>query len=88
MKRIAILMLFLSNLLYSQTGVVRGVVRNYSTGEFVAGATVLIEGTTFGTTTDKLGWFEIKSIPSGKYNLIVTALGFELKKVEIFVFSR
>ncbi len=85
MRRAIILMLFLSNFLYSQTGAVRGIVKNQFTGEPISGVTVLIEGTPFGATTDKLGWFEIKDIPPGKYNLIVTALGFEQKRVEISI---
>ncbi len=63
----------------------RGIVKNKSTGEPVIGAMVLVEGTPFGVTTDKLGWFEIKDVSSGRYNLVVTALDFEVKRV--FVLS-
>jgi hypothetical protein len=87
MKEVIILIFFLSQLLYSQTGVVRGLVKNQSTGGPVIGATVVIEGTPFGTTTDRLGWFEIKGVPPGKYNLVVIASSFEIKKVQVSVLS-
>ncbi len=87
MREAIVLILFISQLLYSQTGIVRGLVKNQSTGEPVIGATVVIEGTSFGTTTDRLGWFEIKGVPPGRYNLVVSALDFEVKRVEVYVLS-
>lgn len=87
MKEAVILLLFISQFLYSQTGAIRGIVKNQSTGEPISGAAIFVEGTPFGTTTDKLGWFEIKDIPPGKYSLIITAIGFEQKRVEISVLS-
>ncbi len=87
MRKAIILMLLLSHLLYSQTGMVRGIVKNQSTGEPIVGAMVLVEGTPFGSTTDKLGWFEIKDVPPGRYGLVVTALDFEAKRIEVSVLS-
>lgn len=40
-------------------------------------ANVAIEGTTRGTITDANGAFKIINIPTGKYNLVVSSIGYE-----------
>lgn len=39
-------------------------------------ATIQLQGTSFGTKTDSLGHFLIRSIPNGQFTVVVTALGF------------
>ncbi|HEY5367816.1 MAG TPA: mucoidy inhibitor MuiA family protein [Hanamia sp.] len=62
---------------------------NYSTatgrvtdenGEPIAGATVMIENGTAGTSTDKNGFFKLQNV-SGSGTLVVTAVGFESKQL-------
>lgn len=43
----------------------------------IAAAQVFLSGTTIGTTTDENGIFELKGIPEGIFELIVSFLGFE-----------
>ncbi len=47
----------------------------------IPGATVRIENTTLGTIANSKGEFKLKHIPDGKFNLIITAVGF---KTQIF----
>ncbi len=47
-----------------------------SVGEPVLYANVFLQGTQIGTSTDEFGRFEIKNVPVGKHQLIVTAIGF------------
>jgi hypothetical protein len=66
-------------------GVIAGKVVNSTTGEGIPGASVFVEGTTLGASTDKNGIYFIKDVPVGRYTLIATAVGFEVVKVSIVV---
>ncbi|WP_224483980.1 TonB-dependent receptor [Robertkochia aurantiaca] len=47
------------------------------TGEPIPGASVYLEGTNMGTQTDMNGRYEIRDIPPGSYNLVVSYIGYE-----------
>ena len=51
-------------------------------GKTIAGATVVIEGTTAGTVSDKDGIFTIK-MPKGGYALVISYIGMETQKIVI-----
>ena len=71
------LFLFLSSLsLYAQTGTVKGRVYNMKTNEPLEFATIRIQGTGNGATTDLEGNFEIEFNP-GFYRLEVSYVGYE-----------
>ncbi len=70
------LILFTQNLL-SQTAVIRGFVYEASSGEPVIFSNVYFEGTNLGGSTDVNGHFSISKVPSGKYTLLVTFLGYD-----------
>ena len=59
----------------AQTITVTGRVVAEKDGEPVAGAYVLVNGTTIGTITNDLGEFGIKEVPTSAKELIVTFLG-------------
>lgn len=69
--------------LFAQTGTVRGNVYDRATGEPVAFATVLIEGTTLGTNTDDLGFYSLSNIAAGDYRLVVTYLGYDSSAIDL-----
>jgi iron complex outermembrane recepter protein len=54
-------------------------------GEKLAGANILIEGTTKGTTTDFQGKYKIPDIESGTYKVVMSYVGYETIKREIIV---
>jgi hypothetical protein len=85
MKKITCLVLLLgaANLLFSQSGVIRGKVSNKLTNEPIAFANVLETKTGKGTTTDENGTYEITGLAPGLYDLNVSFIGFE----EITVFE-
>ncbi|RAK66679.1 TonB-dependent receptor [Hymenobacter edaphi] len=58
-----------------QTGSVHGVVR--AAGQAVPFASVGLKGTTHGTTADEHGGFALHKVPLGRYQLAVTALGYQ-----------
>lgn len=71
-----ILFLFVSLLTFAQTGSVKGRVYNQRNNEPLEFATVQIQGTTIGTTTDLDGNYEIVG-PPGFVRLKVSYVGFE-----------
>ena len=65
----------------AQSGVARGRVFNSINNEPIEFATVGLTGTTFGTTTDTSGKFEIKNLQPGLYNVQVSNVGFKTKTI-------
>ncbi|MEN8191294.1 MAG: TonB-dependent receptor [Bacteroidota bacterium] len=77
-----------ANLFAGVTGKITGTIKDADTDEPLIGANVILEGTTFGSSTDLDGSFFILNIPPGKYNLIVSYIGFQKQTItEIEVFS-
>jgi hypothetical protein len=66
-------------------GVIAGKVVNSTTGEGISGASVFVEGTTLGASTDKNGIYFIKDVPVGRYTLIATAIGYQTEKLQVVV---
>ncbi len=62
---------------FAQKGTVRGNIYDKATAEPVGFASVGLEGTTYGTTTDLYGFFSIANVPAGKYKLKVSFLGYD-----------
>jgi iron complex outermembrane receptor protein len=70
----------------AQQGVaVRGSLVHSVTAKPVAGAIVLVEGTSLQTTSDNDGYFTLDHVPAGAYHLLVTANGFVPTRKDIDV---
>jgi len=59
---------------------VKGKVMDASTGEPMIGATVALEGTHYSTVVNLDGTFVLKNIPAGKYQLVVSSVGYNRSK--------
>jgi hypothetical protein len=69
---------FVFHLVHSQTsGSLTGRIFDIQSQLPLEGATLLLEGTTFGTVTDSEGYFKLENIPSQSYNITATYLGYE-----------
>ncbi len=66
----------------SQTGTIRGNVKDAANNEDLIGATVTIEGTSFASFTDINGFFTISKVPQGNYNVQITYISYKTKKIE------
>ncbi|PCH76656.1 MAG: hypothetical protein COB98_05570 [Flavobacteriaceae bacterium] len=55
---------------------IHGTISDQSNGELLYGATVYIQGTSFGTTTNEYGFYSI-SVPKGNCILVVSFIGFK-----------
>lgn len=79
-----ILLISTSNLLYAQSGMISGIVKNNQTGSVLPGANILLTELAIGTSTNKNGQFSIEVNP-GIYLIRFSYVGFksELAEVEI-----
>ncbi|MEI6751563.1 MAG: carboxypeptidase-like regulatory domain-containing protein [Paludibacter sp.] len=66
---------------------IQGVVTDSETGESIIGCNISIQGTSFGTITDKKGEYTLKNIPNGTYNVIFSFISYE-KKIQKIVISK
>jgi len=67
---------------FSQTGTIRGTIKDAATSEPVIGANVSIEGTTIGSSTDLEGNFLIQRVKPGTYNIIISYISYKTKRIE------
>jgi carboxypeptidase-like protein/TonB-dependent receptor-like protein len=82
---IFIIQSFLCTNLYSQDGIVRGFIYEEESGEPAMFCNAVLEGTTYGASSDVNGYFIISKIEPGNYTLKITYLGYDTvsEKVEI-----
>ena len=78
--------LFLASLpVAAQTGRVSGQVTNASTGEPLAGAQIVVEGTQIGTMANPQGRYLLLSVPVGVQNIVVQRLGYATESAQVTV---
>jgi CarboxypepD_reg-like domain/TonB-dependent Receptor Plug Domain len=83
-SQISFIFFFLFSIItFAQTGVVRGTIKDAATDEDIIGATVRIDGTTLGTSTDINGFFSISKVPVGKRKVIISYVSYKQKEIEI-----
>jgi hypothetical protein len=69
--------LFISFKIVAQTGqTIRGKVSDQVNGKPIAGVSVQILNTSFGTLTDENGYFKLENIPSGRYQLKLSSVNY------------
>ncbi len=74
----SVICVFLIHLLsYSQTGIIKGTVKDKLTNSAIIGANVLIVGTDIGTSTDLDGNYIIEGLKPGIYDLQISYIGYE-----------
>lgn len=82
-KRIFQLLVFLIPIVsFSQTGTLKGKIMDAELGEELIGATVLIEGTTIGSSSDLDGNFTISDIEPGIYTFVSQYISFQSQRFE------
>lgn len=62
---------------------IQGTVKDSKTDETLVGATVMIDGTNQGITTDSQGVFVLKNIPESKQTLVISFIGYATQKKRI-----
>ncbi len=85
MKIIIFSLLIFSQLLAQQTGSLTGTVIDAQTKQPIFGVNVIIENTLLGSATNAKGEFTIKRIPTGRYTLRFSAIGYETQRIDILI---
>jgi len=79
-------LLFAAGYLWAaQTGMVSGFVREASSGEFLAYASVYLADKSIGAATNKQGYYVLVDVPEGKHTIIVSMIGYREERLEIDV---
>jgi outer membrane receptor protein involved in Fe transport len=74
--------LFIFGAFAQQTGVLRGTIKDVKTKEDIIGATILLQGSTKGASTDVNGFFNFGKLPVGTYALKISFVGYQPKVYE------
>jgi len=62
---------------------IRGQVKAEGSAEFLSGANIYLEGTAIGTSSGRRGQFVLKNIPAGRYTLVVSYVGYSIRKLSL-----
>lgn len=62
---------------------VSGFVRDKETGETLVGASVFLKKSSYGSRTNKSGFYSITNIPQGNFTLVVSYLGYQPYEKEV-----
>lgn len=78
---ITFLLLFTALWAYAQNGIIKGQVTNKRNNESVPFASIVLQGTEKGASTDLDGFYELTDLQPGVYNIEVSFIGFEKQVV-------
>lgn len=70
------------------TGGLSGQVLDASTGKYLEGADVLVQGTDLRTVTSRSGSFTFPSVPVGAQNVVVSYLGLDAQTLPVTIIAR
>ena len=82
------IILFFTQLLFSQTGIIKGSTVEEATGRTIPGISIKILNTKFFTISDSDGNFTFRNVPVGKYEVEFAAVSFDgktISEVEVIV---
>ena len=71
--------------IYGATGRIKGRITDSQRGESLHGANIFIVGTGFGAASDKDGFYLIRQVPPGSYELRVTYIGYQASTIPVQV---
>ena len=75
-RRVSTIIILISFAQFIYAANISGKVTGASSGDFLPGANVMLDGTNFGTSSDRSGNFNINNVPEGDYTLKVTYVGY------------
>ncbi|MCG2715401.1 MAG: TonB-dependent receptor, partial [Candidatus Marinimicrobia bacterium] len=84
---LALVLFLVPALVFAQSSDIQGRVTDKATGEGIAGANVIVEGTTLGAATDIDGNFTIIDVPAGTIKIVVSVIGYAKVDQEVTVTS-
>jgi len=69
--------------LWSQPYIIEGKITDKETGKPVPGASVFLSSTSIGTAADDKGGFILHNVPHGKFDLVVSSLGYQTYAISV-----
>lgn len=75
--RLILIIFFTTVILQAENGKIKGTISDAQTGEPLPGASIVIKGTSFGSSTDIEGHYFIKLVPEGEQTLIISYVGYK-----------
>lgn len=82
MHKLLLIIIFLAAYIFpGETGKIRGKITDQTTGEALFGVNIILEGTNYGAASDIKGEYLINNIPPGDYAVVISALGYQKKKI-------
>ena len=64
---------------------IEGTIKDKSTLEPLVGVNVFLNNTTLRSTTDREGHYKILKVPGGKFELVISMVGYQAKKKKISI---
>ena len=86
LNKIFLFYIFSLTVVFAQSRV-DGRVTDKESGEPLVGVNIFFSKTTWGATTDNQGFYSLRNIPYGKYEMIISMIGYEVIKQNVFVFD-
>ena len=86
--KLFLIILFLITQLGAQSTIISGFISDSSSGEALIGANVILQETGKGMATDINGYYIIQDIVPGNYVLMVSYVGFSLRKEKLTISDR
>lgn len=78
-----LVVMLITNLVFAQQkGSISGVIKDESNNDVLIGANILIEGTNIGASTDLDGYYSIKGLTPGYYNLKISYISYNSVTVQ------
>ena len=90
MKHLLTLIIIISNCVLSQEPIkprICGNIIDAETREPIAYANIFLSNTSLGTASDKDGYFELRNLSHGRYELIASVIGYELLKATVRIYT-
>src|SRR5690554_2160863 len=86
-KRIASLAILIlaTHSVFAQNASLTGIVTDAETKETIIGGNISLEGTTYRAVTDLDGKFTLPSVKAGKYNLIISYMGYQPQTLPVTI---
>jgi hypothetical protein len=90
MKYLITLLIGISSCLVSQESVkprIFGNIIDAETREPIANANIFVSNSSIGTASDKNGYFELRNLPYGRYEIIASVIGYEMLNAKIGIYN-
>ena len=86
----SVLLLLFFNISFSQEPIkprICGNIIDAETREPIAYANIFISNSSIGGASDKNGYFELRNLPYGRYEIIASVIGYEVLKAKVGIYK-